>query len=541
MFNHKTVLGLVVAAALAPGGSDAAISIDTDATAAQLVAVLAGPGVETRNPTFTGSDAQSATFADANDPNVFGTDFGTGIVLSTGNVAFILGPASGEGQQSVQTGGAGDVDIDNEFKFSSADAAALQFEFMCPADSIGFFFRYVFGSEDYNEKVGTAMSPQNSVDALAVFLTVDNGLENIAVIKDKSGAFLPVSANTVNCGFVTDQGTSTFDVTRTDNFCPSFVDNTPSVDPRVDTQLDGFTLPFPTDLRKPSGWNTLKIVIADRGGSSVDSAILLAENSLVCVPPIQTTGHGGMQGDPHCKTWRGQHFDFHGVCDLVLLQSKDFESGLDLDVHIRTHMRRDMSYISSAALRIGTDVLEVESQGIYYLNGVAGADLHSEFGGFEILHTQPTDKQHVFEIHLGGRERIKIKTYKDFVSVLVEEGEGKHFSKSVGLMGDFALGHMIARDGKTIIEDANAFGQEWQVLDSEPKLFQTVRFPQHPQVCTMPTPVQATSQLRRRLLESSVDELAAEKACEHWGDGKDDCVFDVLTTGDLDMAVVGAY
>ncbi len=49
------------------------------------------------------------------------------------------------------------------------------------------------------------------------------------------------------------------------------------------------------------------------------------------------------------------------------------------------------------------------------------------------------------------------------------------------------------------------------------------------------------SQLRRRLLEKQVDALAAEKACAHWGEGKDDCVFDVLTTDDLEMAVVGAY
>jgi hypothetical protein len=49
-------------------------------------------------------------------------------------------------------------------------------------------------------------------------------------------------------------------------------------------------------------------------------------------------------------------------------------------------------------------------------------------------------------------------------------------------------------------------------------------------------------QLRRRLTESSsVDELAAERACEHWGEGMDDCVFDVLATGDLEMAMVGAY
>jgi hypothetical protein len=158
------------------------------------------------------------------------------------------------------------------------------------------------------------------------------------------------------------------------------------------------------------------------------------------------------------------------------------------------------------------------------------------------LHTQPTDKQHVFEVHLGGRERIKLKTYKDFVSVVIEQGLSKHFGKSVGLMGDFGMGHMIARDGKTVVDDANAFGQEWQVLDTEPTLFQTVRFPQHPQKCTMPTP-KTTDMLRRRLLgASSVDELAAEKACEHWGEqGKDDCVFDVLTTGDLEMAMVGAF
>jgi hypothetical protein len=49
------------------------------------------------------------------------------------------------------------------------------------------------------------------------------------------------------------------------------------------------------------------------------------------------------------------------------------------------------------------------------------------------------------------------------------------------------------------------------------------------------------SQLRRRLWESSVDELAAEKACEHWGEGKDACVFDVLVTSDLEMALVGGF
>jgi hypothetical protein len=54
----------------------------------------------------------------------------------------------------------------------------------------------------------------------------------------------------------------------------------------------------------------------------------------------------------------------------------------------------------------------------------------------------------------------------------------------------------------------------------------------------MPNP-KATSSVRRRLAE--VDQATAEKACEHWGKGKDDCVFDVLSTGDIDMAMAGDY
>ena len=142
---------------------------------------------------------------------------------------------------------------------------------------------------------------------------------------------------------------------------------------------------------------------------------------------------------------------------------------------------------------------------------------------------------------LGGNEKISLKTYKDFVSVAIREGQGINFLNSVGLMGDFGQGRILASDGNTVLDDPNAFGQEWQVLVTEPSLFQTLRFPQHPMECTLPPPVEA-SQLRRRLLEkSSVDEVAAEKACAQWGEGKDDCVLDVLVTGDLEMANVGAY
>jgi hypothetical protein len=101
-------------------------------------------------------------------------------------------------------------------------------------------------------------------------------------------------------------------------------------------------------------------------------------------------GHsGGGNGDPHFTTWLGGRFDYHGECDLVLLHSSNFESGLGLEVHIPTQKIHDhFSCISSAALRIGADVLEVASKGVYYLNGVAGANMPNEISGFLVTHTR---------------------------------------------------------------------------------------------------------------------------------------------------------
>jgi hypothetical protein len=134
--------------------------------------------------------------------------------------------------------------------------------------------------------------------------------------------------------------------------------------------------------------------------------------------------------------------------NLLFIQSQDFESGLGLDVRIRTKLRGDMTYISSAVLRIGSDVLEVESQGVYWFNGVLDADLLEEFSGFAFSHKELGAKRHVFEVHLGGREGVKLMAYKDFVSVPIKQGRSEHFLNSVGLTRDFTRGCMIARDDK---------------------------------------------------------------------------------------------
>ena len=195
----------------------------------------------------------------------------------------------------------------------------------------------------------------------------------------------------------------------------------------------------------------------------------------------------------------------------------------------------------SAAIRIGDDVLEVSSWGQYMLNSISNADLPAMVGPFTVEHTQMNENQHLFNIQIHEGQRIQIKTFKDWVSVKVDGADKKNFGNSKGLMGEFRTGRMLARDNSTILEDPIQFGNEWQVLESEPSLFQAYRDPQHPkQKCIMPEPKAST---QRRLGESIAQE-AAEAACTaHLNDEKliDMCIYDVMASGDLEMAQAGAF
>ena len=212
-------------------------------------------------------------------------------------------------------------------------------------------------------------------------------------------------------------------------------------------------------------------------------------------------------------------------------------------IHTRTTRRYNYSYISSAAIRIGEDVLEVASWGMHLLNGISGAliaqndALSHNVAGFPLSYVQESEKDHTFDIDLGGGDHIVVKAFKDIVSLQIDT-KGKNGNHGTGMMGEYPSGKMLARDGGvTILDDPNAFGQEWQVRSTEPNLFQATRYPQYPQVCTLPSP---TEESRRRLGTPAVALEEAEKACAHV-EHVDICVQDVIATGDLDMANAGVY
>lgn len=297
---------------------------------------------------------------------------------------------------------------------------------------------------------------------------------------------------------------------------------------------------------------TYAAAIAASFGVATDLCSIFSGPSINCLEPTFALGAtltmlGDLNcnpetgGDPHFKTWSGHWYDFHGECDLVAISSHELaDTGLDMSIHLRTKGRYDWSFIESLAVNIGEDVLEVSAYGQYFFNGVESARLPNMMGDkYPVTHTAENKKTHHYEIKLGEDEHIHIKTVKDIVSIQFNGVSREHFGGSLGLMGEYGTGKMLGRDGATVITDPVDFGMEWQINPSvDGNLFQGRPSVEFPSKCSMPDP----SATARRLAESGVEKDAAAEACKNLtGFEFDNCVYDVMAMGDLEMAGAGAF
>lgn len=271
-------------------------------------------------------------------------------------------------------------------------------------------------------------------------------------------------------------------------------------------------------------------------------------------PPVSSApscngNSGRCMGDPHFTTWDGVQYDFHGACDLVLVHHPEFANGLGLYIHIRTKHRGLIgSYIESAALRIGDDTLEVkaitERKTVWWLNGIQNAELDSAtVSGYPISHyvaKQTTMDSHRFNVDLGGGLRMMFKTHKNLINVRFWESSPQGaLSGSIGLLGDRATGAMLRRNLEEHTEDADAFGNEWQVKGSDFNLFHDLGDgPHHPQGCSMIDPIEKEEEGRlRRRLSTAISDDEAQAVCSNVADADQaNCIFDVVTLNDVDMA-----
>lgn len=234
---------------------------NTQSPANLVQTVLLGTGITVSNITVNGSAANALTvtnkigyFEDGNST----FPISRGVVMSTGNMNTLAGASTVFSTASV--GGGSDADLASLSGVAIYDANILEFDFVAIGDSMN--FKYIFGSEEYPEYVGSTVN-----DAFGFFLsgpgisgTYANNAVNLATIP---GTTTAVSINTVNQNLNTAYYTSN----------GSNLYGTSSV-------LDGFTVVLiAASNLQCGGTYHIKMAIGDGGDSAYDSAVFLEAES----------------------------------------------------------------------------------------------------------------------------------------------------------------------------------------------------------------------------------------------------------------------
>jgi hypothetical protein len=234
-------------------------------TPTDLANELTGAGVTVSNVQYVGDDRAAGTFSGGT--GIIG--FEDGIVLSSGQAADIVGPNTSP-STTTEFGTPGDPQLEALAGVSTNDAAILSFDFVPDSDRV--FFRYVFGSEEYNEWVGSSFN-----DVFAFFV---NGT-NCATVAGGQ----PVSVNTINNGQPGVAPVNPHLYINNDPFSADATGTTVPNDDLLDTEMDGLTVVLTCEAPViPDETNTMRLAIADGSDLAWDSWVLIQAGSLTTDP-----------------------------------------------------------------------------------------------------------------------------------------------------------------------------------------------------------------------------------------------------------------
>jgi hypothetical protein len=229
--------------------------------------------------------------------------------------------------------------------------------------------------------------------------------------------------------------------------------------------------------------------------------------------------------DPHFKTWTNQYYDYHGECDMILVQNNL------LEIHIRTQIMPPggWSTILAVAIKIGSDVLEMSGSG-YFFNSVFSLLPPASVGGYPVVIGSYGPM-----IVLAGGQKIQLSLYSIHVAVEVV-GHTTDFYDSNGMCGNWSSYGFIGRNGTGTLSNALDFAEEWQVdtTQGDPQLFQTSALHQ-------------CNAVRRSLVEKkSPDRALVRRAADECAyienvQNRNNCNFDILMTGDVGFAKQKVY
>lgn len=236
--------------------------------------VLLGPGVTVSNINYSGT-SNAIGYFDATGTNL---GIATGIVMTTGTIYNNgdgpQGPNNSSGS-GVDNGMGGYSQLSNLIGGTQTyNTAILEFDFVPYSDTVR--FKYVFGSEEYPEYVGSTFN-----DVFAFFISGPgiSGLQNIAKLPNGAA----VAINNVNNG-----SGNTGPCTN----CAYYVyngdgNNSPYNGSNTYIQYDGFTKVLEAVSKVQCGQTYhLVIAIADAGDGILDSGIFLEANSLTSKVPV---------------------------------------------------------------------------------------------------------------------------------------------------------------------------------------------------------------------------------------------------------------
>ena len=256
MKKTLTTLALGLAAAVA-ASSASAMTITPMDSATNMANAILGSGVTISNATYTGATVASGYFSGG---TAAGIGIDTGIVLTSGYASHLNGTSNTSDGITGANGVAGDADLNGLIPgYTTYDATVLEFDFAIGALTPGAltggaYFQYVFGSEEYNEYVGSSFN-----DVFGFFMDHVNH----ALIP---GTTTPVAINNVNNG----------------SYPGYYNDNDPS-DTSVPFafEYDGFTNVFQCSFPNLIVGDTyhVKLAIADAGDYILDSGVFLKGSS----------------------------------------------------------------------------------------------------------------------------------------------------------------------------------------------------------------------------------------------------------------------
>ena len=326
-----------------------------DVTPEDMVEFLVGPGVIYDNVTYQGVDQARGIFTNGSSTNI-GMD--EGIFLTSGAGYIIPGPNSSS-SAGANNGQPGHPWLNDLTTATTFDACVLSFDFIPLNDTVK--CRYVFGSEEYNEWVGTTFN-----DVFGFFVTGPNptggnySIKNIALIPDTTET--PVTINNVNNGYSPPGIPPTGPCTN----CEYYSDNTGG----LTIEYDGFTTVLTAwVLVVPNETYNFTFGVADAGDHIYDSGVLLEGTSFKSPGPAEFFAFDFLQ-----ENNPGLPFDIIGEIEgsNVFLEAPE---GTDVSNLVASWEEHGADvYIGNVRQESGLTPNDFTDQVIYHLVGYESAD-----------------------------------------------------------------------------------------------------------------------------------------------------------------------